>query len=721
MMSLSSWEQFSHRNILEFLALLFREKMPSADVAQVSAEMASMKLSTPVSTNQQPESDTDFSPFPTSQPPPDPHPTTATGQSMVKLVKAPKSSQSLSMLELIHMIDTGGQPEYMESMPCLIQSCHLALLVLNLMYGLDEYPPVHFHEKEKAYRRALPSQHTNRQIIQKLASTLQAKRYLRKDGQCFRLLVVGTHKDCVQGSLTARVKAFDQALRDILLPACDAELIRFSGSEIPFVLNLKKPDDDDNIKLGLIQTKISESKVGEVINVPGSFLVFEQELVEFATKKGRGVVSFDECLEVGEKLKMKSDVVQAALIFFHHQITFLYFRHVLPDLVFVKPQLPLDFINAVVRFNYKINSGEEKGVSQTLAASLRDGIITEEILGHKLLSKSFIPNLYEPHHAIDLLCHTFTLAPLSRVPQSKAGKSENLQQTTSREKMKYLMMSLRPAIPDKELPKYIPTSSEIAPLLVKFSKDCVPLSCFSSTISCLLAMYDWRLSRSEDGSPECLAHNVVSLYDPQLPGQIILLDAANHLEVHIRINKGIDRRILPKICFHTRDALFSAITKVFDTMQLSMIEISRAFLCPCGRFTSSHAASTYKFESEWFLRCSKTKETIAAAEEKHKMWLDIPLAELDKPSLPKLLRLNIPEDVGDNFRKFGTFLLNDENGALMDAIENDCNGRAHRITLKVLQEWMLGKGERTTWTVLVKTLNDCKLATLASKIQKEYL
>jgi hypothetical protein len=134
---------------------------------------------------------------------------------------------------------------------------------------------------------------------------------------------------------------------------------------------------------------------------------------------------------------------------------------------------------------------------------------------------------------------------------------------------------------------------------------------------------------------------------------------------------------------------------------------------------------TLKVLQEWMLgkgeRTTWTKETIAAAEEKHKMWLDIPLAELDKPSLPKLLRLNIPEDVGDNFRKFGTFLLNDESGALMDAIENDCNGRAHRITLKVLQEWMLGKGERTTWTVLVKTLNDCKLATLASKIQKEYL
>ena len=53
----------------------------------------------------------------------------------------------------------------------------------------------------------------------------------------------------------------------------------------------------------------------------------------------------------------------------------------------------------------------------------------------------------------------------------------------------------------------------------------------SCVISCLLAIYDWRLSRSEDGSPECLAHNVVSLYDPHLPVQIVLVAKAKHLEI----------------------------------------------------------------------------------------------------------------------------------------------------------------------------------------------
>ena len=114
------------------------------------------------------------------------------------------------------------------------------------MFGLDEHPSIDYHEEGKTYKRLSPSQYSNRQIMQKLASTLQAKRFSQSEGACFRLLVVATHKDCVpQGELPARVKAFDQVLRDILLPACEKELISFSASQIPFVLNLKEPDGDD--------------------------------------------------------------------------------------------------------------------------------------------------------------------------------------------------------------------------------------------------------------------------------------------------------------------------------------------------------------------------------------------------------------------------------------------------------------------------------------------
>ena len=733
MMSLTSWQQFSHGNILEYLASVFRDEIPPVEVVDVDTTLASIRISEPAqppfptlpSASSSPSSSVS-PPAEASAPqakPPSQLEKTTTGQSMVRLVKAPQSSQSLTMLELIHMIDTGGQPELMEHMPSLVYCCHLAVLVLNLMFGPDEYPPVHFHVKGKAYKRALPSQHTGRQTIQQLACTLQAKRFTQKEGQCFRLLVVGTHRDCVKGDLAARVKEYDDALRAILLPACEAELICYSPSEIPFVLNLKEPEDDDVSKLELIRTKVSESEVGEVVTKPGSYFVFEQVLMEFAAKKGRDILSFDQCLEVGGDLKMKAEDVQAALIFFHRQITFLYFRYVLPNLVFTKPQIPLDFINAVVQFSYEVNAGEVKGVTAKLSSSLRDGIITEEILGHKRLSKCFIPNLYDPHDAIDLLLHTFSLAPLSREPQSKTDDSKSVQPAApSREKREYLMMSLCPAIPNKQLSQYIPALSEIAPLVVKFSKDCVPMGCFSSTISCLLAMYDWRLSRSEDGSPECLAHNVVSLYDPQLPVQIVVVDMTNHIEIHIQAEKHINKFCFPQLCFQIQETVFAAIKNVFKTMHLSEIEISHAFPCPCSAVRDSHSASIHQSpDSTRFLRCSKTGKNVGPAEDKHRVWLETPVTEKEKPSLPKLLDLEIPERVGADYRKFGIFLLNDTTGSKVDSIEIECLGKPDQITLKILQCWVVGKGEPPTWHTLTRTLSRCKLTVLAEQIKKEFL
>ena len=754
--SLESWELFSARKVLEYLACRFHEDLPPANVAQLAEKIATLADPAPTSTS---SSGAPPPPLPSTPPsatcsvsnagskPPTPPTKSDTSQSMVRLVKAPQGSKSLAMLELVHMIDTGGQPEFMESMPSLVYHCHLAVLILNLMFGLDEYPDIHYHEKGKRYPRALPSQYSNRQIIQKLASTLQAKRFSRKESQCFRLLVVATHRDCVpRGELAARVKAFNQALEKIFLPANRAELIRFSAKEIAFVLNLKEPDSTDLTKLSLIRHKVSESGVGEVVETPSSFLIFEQELVEFAKKEvSMDVLSLEQCLQVGSKLKMESEVVKAALIFFHRQITLLYFRYVLPNVVFAKPQVPLDFINSIVQFSYKVASGEEKGVTDDLISSLRDGIITEETLRQDIFKKCFITDLYEAQHAIELLCHTFTLAPLSHEPQLKAGSS-GVQPPPStpikREKREYLMMSLRPAIPDKDIPQYIPPPSEIAPLVVKFSKDCVPLSCFSSTISCLLSLYNWRLSRADNGFPECLAHNVVSLFKPQTPGQIVLVDMGHSFQIHINADKDTDRKDFPEICFQVKETIFTAIGQVFDRLNLAGIEVSPAFpcMCPCSgeelfpehkpskevvseketspREPRTHSASAYLFKNKWFLHCSKTEKSVGAALEKHTMWLDTPVAEKDKPSLPKLLRFKVPQKVGAQYLDFGCFLLNDEDGSLIEAMEVD-QKKCENIVRKTLTEWLKGRGKPVTWNALVETLRECELNTFADHISEK--
>ena len=228
------------------------------------------------------------------------------------------------------------------------------------------------------------------------------------------------------------------------------------------------------------------------------------------------------------------------------------------------------------------------------------------------------------------------------------------------------MMSLRQPISNKEILKYIPVSSVIAPLVIQFTKNCVPLSCFSRMISCLLSMYDCKLSRADDGPPECLAHNIVSLYDSQLPVQIILRDATSHIELHIRPDEGFTCDISPKICFQIRENIFSAIKQVFDSMHLEGIEILPAFICPCSKSSiDTHFSSLHSsIDSKKFLRCSKTGKNAGPVEKKHRLGLDRPVTETMKPSLPKLLDFKVHQKVADRYRSFGIILLNDEDGWL---------------------------------------------------------
>ena len=580
-----SFKLLTHKGILEFLAPLILAGMADADLASLLAAFGldSFNSDLPLS-----ESLAEESP---------------TSHEMVRLVKAANTSKKEMVLELIHMIDTRGQPELMERMPCLIHNANLVILVVNLLYGLDEHPPVRFHVKGVAYKREMPSQYSTRQMIKKLAATLQAKRSSHEKGSLFQILVVATHRDCVKVDLKARVDALNRVLRDSLLPTYRDELITYSKHQLAFVVNLKDPDDDDKMALEMIRSRVSDKAyaLGKVIDIPGSFFMYEQDLLKYAAKKERGVLSLEECLDIGAGLKMEGEVVQAALVFFHRNNTFLYFREVLPNLVFVRPQVALDFVNAVVLFSYKVRGGEIGGLSFKTKKSLKYGIITEEMLScdemqSNVFPTSFVPGLYELRQAIKLSCHTFTLAPLSHKKWSEPStKSPQPITVPDGKKDEYLMMCLLPPIPDEELCKYIPFSLS---LVVKFTDDCVPLGCFGSIISCLLSN-NWKVCE-KDNLPECLYHNIASLFCPTIHRKIVLVDRACHIEVHVSKAANCDD------IFELRKEVFGAIRKVFDIMHITD-SVSPAALCLCEGVDRPHTASLGVVHCKKYLLCSESE------------------------------------------------------------------------------------------------------------------
>ena len=97
-----------------------------------------------------------------------------------------------------------------------------------------------------------------------------------------------------------------------------------------------------------------------------------------------------------------------------------------------------------------------------------------------------------------------------------------------------------------------------------------------------------------------------------------------------------------------------------------------------------------------------------------------------KPSLCELLKfpgkctwINIPEQISTNYKEFGTFLLQDDNGAIVSGIEKAKINNAHDINVAILEKWIGGKGKQPiSWDTLVKCLQDAKLIALANHINE---
>eukprot|EP00731_Ephydatia_muelleri_P001003 Em0001g1003a len=69
-------------------------------------------------------------------------------------------------------------------------------------------------------------------------------------------------------------------------------------------------------------------------------------------------------------------------------------------------------------------------------------------------------------------------------------------------------------------------------------------------------------------------------------------------------------------------------------------------------------------------------------------------------------RVNIAEQIGVNYLKFGIILLKDSSGAIVTALENEHQKNAERINLAILQKWLEGKGVKPlTWSTLVTALH----------------
>ena len=731
-LSADTWQRLSYKDIRELLAPMIQAGVREADVdilatrlmRKLGAKTGKPSLPTFNMTIPQVALKKKVNPPIISPLVQGPSPSCQEIVPLVTTATGPRATGPLNdLLEFVHMTDTGGQPELLEVMPSLIHNANLAMVLVDLRYPLNECPPVNRHEKGVCYERQGHSQYTGRDIILKLASTLHSKKSLDEK---FRLFIIATHRDCVEHKLDTWVRTLNNELENLLLPTFEDQLILFqSPDKTAFVMNLKNPNKDDKDALALIRKMVGEPGLGSTFGTPTSFFVFEQDLLEFAKNDvKRDILSLSECKHVGARLKMSEEMVKAALVLFHRQNTFLYFRHVLPNHIFIKPQVPLDIVNGIVAFSYGVREGKFKCFPAELVTQLNKGIITEKLLGYDKISSHFKKGFYEVQDAIKLFCHTFTLAPL------QPDKPKAITHVDDKQRQ-YLMMCLMPAIPDQKLNDYIPASSDTVPLVIKFSSGCVPLGCFGSTISCLLFKYGWEVIK--DKSPKCLAHNIAALHDPDVFVNVVLVDFTQYIELHVEPDLDIHDSLV-EVCSQVHRKVLGAIENVFNIMHLDtdLIKISSAVLCNiCTEASEKHFAEFVNRKGKYLLRC---RFKYGKPSEKQLLWMGIDAASKDplkKPTLPLLQRfptksrgvIKIIDKIGTGNHDLGIRLLNDDDGTITANIEAQYkHDPPSRTTEDFLQKWLRGTGRTPqTWHTLITVLREIELNSLAQEIEENLL
>jgi len=80
--------------------------------------------------------------------------------------------------------------------------------------------------------------------------------------------------------------------------------------------------------------------------------------------------------------------------------------------------------------------------------------------------------------------------------------------------------------------------------------------------------------------------------------------------------------------------------------------------------------------------------------------------------------IDIAVEIGSDYEKFGTLLLEDKNGNIVDSIAKSKHYVTVDITVEILKHWLQGKGRKpVAWQTLVKCLRDMKMNVLADNIE----
>ena len=492
-------------------------------------------------------------------------------EAIKKVLHTPRQEQLKILLDgtiLMNMVDTGGQPAFLEMLPALTIGPALYLIFFRLNQELKKrYQVQYVSENHEDVQLGKSSYTVEEVIFQALSSIACFSRTAPKKNMpnpSHAAMLIGTHKDRLGSDPETKIKAKDDALRKSLtsdILKSDKNFLRYASNDhlIFAVDNLT----GDEAELEIVRKRLENIIKQEFDNwpIPASWLMFSI----FLRKIGKRTMSLSQCHEVGNRLNVKN--TDEALWFLHHCVGILmHFPEIeeIKDIVICDPQVVFDSVTNLILNSFTFELASKPACDkfkETGQFSFKDILKIAKNLKSYSLSLPKLVKLLEYHNIIAPISSSFPPSP-GLNPQSDQG-----------EDMLYFMPAVLGHANEKELHIKQSSRTDPIPLIVHFKCGFVPIGVFCAMIASLVAKMGtlrWKLPDPSCGHTLCknkITFRINGAYN------LTLISKPKWYEIHIaRISaKG---QALEKMCRHVLETVCDTLDQVISKMRYKQFTTS---------------------------------------------------------------------------------------------------------------------------------------------------
>ena len=493
--------------------------------------------------------------------------------------------QSDKVLNIITLLDTGGQPEYIHLLPTINVNPTVTFVVHNLSKSLDDQVLVEYSQHGKHLFQPYHLSYTNIDMIKFLMSAvndslerpacnvsdLQLAVTSGSDDKSY-ICIVGTHADKV---LHFEKEETGKKLTSLVEQTqCDAAVWCQENRNVLFAVDnttAGSKDREDPVAKDIRSRIETLSSKKEVYELPITWMLLQLEIRQVCSKRKKSYISYSDCVTIAKKSGLiPTEEEIKSVLQYHHLLGVLIYFHEVPglcDYVIVDHQWWFDKLSSVIRITFQEDLLNYQAV-QAVRKLKYQGKLSKKLVKHTEWKDDIKEEFF-----FSLLIRMKIITPVDN----------NKQDDTEEYFIPFVLSAYNLQQENNILLQYGYLQGE--PLLIQFYSGLLPRGFFCSLLVQLLR---YPLKGLEPHfSQGDTQHSFSNLFTFSLPNaySMSLLDKLSYLEVQIRHpRKVIDIPVHVKIYNY----LMYVLTDVCIHLKFNFERLQCGFLCKCCKHTEDH-------------------------------------------------------------------------------------------------------------------------------------